>query len=325
MLVTEEALAPSAEELRACLAGQAAWSDLPVLLLTDAARPSLAGELRGLLASANVTLLQRPLGALTLLSALASALRARRRQYQLRRLIEDLERAVRFGEMLVGVLGHDLRSPLSSARVSAELILRASHDERALRAARRVIAATDRMRRLIDDLLDYTQVRRGLGMPIRRRRADLGAICRAAATEVESAGLSARIELQQRGDLQGLWDPDRLAQLAANLITNAVRHGAGSSPVTVDLDGGERTFVRLSVHNAGAVEPALMPVLFEAFAGLDGAQPNAEQRASRRGLGLGLYISREITRAHGGEIGVVSREAEGTTFTVTLPRRGKAG
>src|SRR5690606_34629890 len=105
-------------------------------------------------------------------------------------------------------------------------------------------------------------------------------------------------------------DPDRLAQMAANLVGNALRHGDPTAPVRVRARADD-AIVRISVHNEGApIPPEACRTLFQPF----------QRHASRGGLGLGLYISRNIVRRHGGTIEVDSREGHGTTFTVTLPR-----
>jgi signal transduction histidine kinase len=118
------------------------------------------------------------------------------------------------------------------------------------------------------------------------------------------------LRLDVTGDVIGSWDTDRLGRVASNLVGNAVAHG-GDGPVHVRLsDQGEQ--VALEVHNRGApIDPQVLPVLFEPFRRGD---------TSHKGLGLGLYIVREIVRAHQGSVDVRSTAAEGTTFTVRLPK-----
>jgi len=324
LIVAAEALDQAAvKALSDWLGAQGPWSDLPVLLLCGpAAAEALRKDLQAFVEEANVTVVPRPAAAPTLASWLRSAVRVRRREQKARRLVADLERSVRFGETLVSVLGHDLRTPLAAARLSAEMILRTSRDERALRPAGRVLSSTHRMQRLIDQLLDYTRVREGQGLPLNLRATDLGELARAVCAEVENAEPGSQLEFQEQGDPEGDCDPDRLAQLLANLLTNAVKHGAAGEPVTIRLDGRGSGRVSLSVHNAGAISPAVLPVIFEPFRGIAEATGRDGLRHARPGggLGLGLYIAREIARAHGGDIVVMTSSREGTTFTVTLPR-----
>jgi len=123
------------------------------------------------------------------------------------------------------------------------------------------------------------------------------------------------------GDLDGEWDPDRLAQVASNLVDNAMAHGPPDGPVRVTA-GGDAGTVQLTVHNAGPAIPALLQsVLFDPFRrGHDG-----EETSRTAGLGLGLYITREIVAGHGGTVEVVSTDAEGSTFRVALPRKCVVG
>jgi signal transduction histidine kinase len=116
-------------------------------------------------------------------------------------------------------------------------------------------------------------------------------------------------------DTRGVWDKERLAQVVSNLIGNAIEHGKPGGAIEVRLRS-EGDGVRLEVHNQGAAIPAeLLPSIFDPF--------RRQQRAGQKseGLGLGLYICRELVRAHGGEIAVQSTDEAGTTFTVRLPRK----
>jgi PAS domain S-box-containing protein len=122
------------------------------------------------------------------------------------------------------------------------------------------------------------------------------------------------VTLEHVGDTSGTWDPDRLAQMFSNLIGNAVQHGSPTDGVRVLVDGMDPAVVRVRVHNLGAIPAGLLPRLFDPLT----AGERRRQRA--RGLGLGLYIAKEIVAAHAGLLTVKSNEADGTTFTVSLPR-----
>lgn len=320
-LIAQEALVRGgAARLLEVLDAQEPWSDLPVLLLIEPvsrARPRVDGVV-AVLEHANVTLLERPVRVQLLVSALRSALRARGRQRQMRALLSELQRAVQLSDMFVSILGHDLRTPLSAIKLAAELIVRMP-EGRALRPAGRILSSADRMSRMIEQILDFARVRQGHGIPLDPRATSLAEVCRAVVQEIEDAHPQAYLRMCEQGSLAGHWDPDRLAQVLSNLVVNAVQHGTGTRPVEVVLDGTAPGSVRVRVHNEGTVPPAALPGLFEAFKDEHGADPAG--RASRNGLGLGLFIAREIARAHGGDITVRSSDAEGTSFEVVLPRR----
>ncbi len=259
-----------------------------------------------------------------LLSAVASQLgayltieRLHRQAAGHARLLADREQqlrgAARFREEFIGVIGHDLRNPLAAIRSGAQLLLkRGALDERDRGVVQRVAASTDRMSRMIDDLLDFTRGRLGGGIPLRRTVVDLHALCRDVADEARAAR-DRTVALDLSGDPRGLWDADRLAQLLSNLVGNAVQHSPPDSTVTLAVS--ERPhYAVIEVGNTGpAIPPEQLAHMFEPFRRGAGA--------TSPGLGLGLYIVERIVTAHGGTIEVVSEEGAGTTFTVKLPRR----
>jgi signal transduction histidine kinase len=235
------------------------------------------------------------------------------------RLFQESREAVRMREDVVAVVSHDLRNPLNAITLTATLLTRRSDlDERTAKAAARIFAAAERANRLIRDLLDFTQARVS-GIPVKLAPGDLHELSVQVVEEVRSAHPERRIELHVRGDGQGVLDPDRIAQVVANLVGNAVQHSPAESPVRVSSRGEGEGLV-LEVHNAGAPIPAeTLPGLFEPFRRGLGAKAGAGGS-----LGLGLFISRRIVEAHGGRISVRSSAGEGTTFSVWLPRQPPA-
>jgi signal transduction histidine kinase len=162
----------------------------------------------------------------------------------------------------------------------------------------------------VHDLLDYTQVLRGTAPAIQRERFCLARLTQEILDELRASHPTVQFRLESVGPTEGSWDRDRLAQVIANLVGNAATHGAGGV-VQLKLSGSDQG-ISLEVHNLGEPIPeALIPELFE---------PMRRGTASpRRGsVGLGLFIVREIVRAHGGNVGVQSGP-QGTTFTVHLP------
>jgi PAS domain S-box-containing protein len=234
------------------------------------------------------------------------AARARERQEQLR-------------ELFVGILGHDLRSPLAAIATSAALIRHAPDHERRTRAVEVIERSTHRMKRLVDDMLDLTVSRIGGGIPVETAPTNLADVVRSAIDELTTTRPDARFDIHVEGDTRGLWDAARLGQVATNLLTNAVEHGAAERPIRVRLEGREDARVVLAVQNEGPPIPAeTLPTVFDPFRRGGERTPKRAQNA-----GLGLYIAERIVTAHGGTIAVGSTEGEGTTFTVTLPRQAR--
>jgi signal transduction histidine kinase len=233
---------------------------------------------------------------------------------ELRRKNDELARAVHFSDLFVELLGHDLRDPLSGVATAARLLARRSDSETVVGPAARILNSAERMGRMLDQLLDFARIRMGQGIGLERTTVDLAEICRLSIDELGAP--PAGVSLSTEGDLLGQWDASRLAQLTCILIGNALAHGTGTSPVGVCLDGLGAA-VELEVSNAGAVAPDVLPVLFEAPR-VSGGGLAAQGRSS--GLGLGLYIAREIVLAHAGRIDVASSAAAGTRVTVSLPR-----
>ena len=237
----------------------------------------------------------------------------KRLEQELRRQNDDLLRTVRFSEMFVGILGHDLRNPLSAITTAASLLARRAESDKVTRPAARILSSSARMARMIDQLLDFTHIRLGKGLPLSRAQIDFAEVCRLAIDELD--GESSRVELRVTGDTVGSWDGDRLLQLVSNLVGNGLAHGARTAPIHVLADGTAPHEARLVVKNAGTISPEIFPVIFEPFRS---GKDRKEDQSS--GLGLGLYISQQIVLAHSGTIEVRSSEEEGTSFSVRLPR-----
>ena len=226
----------------------------------------------------------------------------------------EIEQTARFREQLIGVVGHDLRNPLTAIVTSAQLLLRfAGLSEKQSRVVGRIASSADRMARMIDDLLDFARTRLGGGFPIHPRRIDLRELCEHTVEELEFAFAGRTVRLETEGDLWGSWDPDRMAQVISNLVGNALQHSSDDAEVKVTLRG-EAEVVVLQTNNGGPPIPAdVLPNVFEP--GRRGARSG--------GLGLGLYIVQQIVLAHGGNIEARSIPGDGTTFTVVLPRKAR--
>jgi signal transduction histidine kinase len=227
--------------------------------------------------------------------------------------VAQLEQTVRFNEMFAGILGHDLRNPLGAIMASAELAQRRDEGGKLARPLSRILSSGHRMARMIDQLLDFTRVRVGAGIPLQARPGDLFAVLRQVTDELEPAhpGL---LHLQLAGRGEATFDADRMSQVFSNLVGNAIQHGRPEPGVTIRADGAGADQLRIEVKNPGMIPAALLGTLFEPMSG------GERRRDGSQGLGLGLYISRQIVEAHGGQIEVRSNEEAGTTFAVLLPR-----
>jgi signal transduction histidine kinase len=229
---------------------------------------------------------------------------------------EKAREGARFRERFIAILGHDLRNPLQSIKLAASLLRRDGTTEPRAQLASRIVASADRMGRMITDLLDVTRARFGGGIPIEPKRADLCAVARQVIDELEITHPNRTVLLDAQGDVCGVWDPDRMAQVMSNLTSNALDYSPSGTPVRVILRG-EVAHVLAVVNNRGpTIAPEAMGQLFEPFA--QGSQ--CGRVAQGQGLGLGLFITQQIVHAHGGSIDVASTADEGTTFTVRVPR-----
>jgi signal transduction histidine kinase len=235
-------------------------------------------------------------------------------------MTESMDRFARqtdlFRDQFIGVLSHDLRTPLGAITAGATLLaVPEDNPQRRSRVVERVMNSAQRMERMIGDLLDLTRARLGGSIPLKRRPTDLHQICEEAVLEIRAGQREAVVRLDCSGDLRGEWDTDRLAQVLSNLVGNALQHGDGT-PVTITArEQGDS--VSLAVHNGGAVIPAhLLPSIFAPLV-------RADEQRTHASIGLGLFIARTIVLAHGGDIQVSSSAGAGTTFTVVLPKAAR--
>ena len=228
-------------------------------------------------------------------------------------VIADLTRTVRLNDMFAGIVGHDLRGPLSTIVMAGQLLLGYVQDPKGVRTIERVLSSADRMQRMITQLLDFARARADGGIELERRPTGLAEIARDVIDEIRVARPEWRIELDLHGDLHGDYDANRLSQVFSNLIGNAVQHGSADAPASVRIDGRDPAAIRVEVANRGTIAPELLPILFSPFRG------SHQKQLRSQCLGLGLFITDHIVRAHGGEI--TAESFNGTTaFRFYLPR-----
>ena len=215
-----------------------------------------------------------------------------------------------FREMFIGILGHDLRSPLNSIGMAAGMLLRRGYlNVQDAETTARIVSSGQRMARMITQVLDLTRARLGGGLPIEPQPTDLGEICRNVVEEFD-----APTELEVLGDVKGTWDPDRLTEVLSNLVRNAIEHAAPQTIVLVKARA-DGAMVVVDIQNQGEPIPAdILPFIFEPF-----RRAKPEEKSKTGNLGLGLYIAHQSVLAHGGTLD--ARSADGTTtFVMRLPR-----
>jgi signal transduction histidine kinase len=231
------------------------------------------------------------------------------------RLHSELAQALAYRERVMGILGHDLRNPVSAIlSLSATLAERADVPARTREGVRHIHDSAERMEQMIATILDFTQLRFRGAPQLARETFDIDHLARRIVDELRASNPTRDITLVARGELRGRWDAGRMGQVISNLVGNALTHGARESPVTVNLTS-DNDSVDIAVTNRGPTIPGdAIGKLFEAF-----WQAPRQGATRSRGLGLGLFIAQQIVHAHDGSISVRS-ENEQTTFTVRLPR-----
>lgn len=325
-VLTEESLAPAAiMHLLDVLSGQPAWSDLPILVLTQEGAASETA-LRVLETLGNVTLLERPVRVPTLVSAVRTALRARARQYQLRELLQEADRtaerlreeAKRKDEFLA-MLAHELRNPLAPIRNGVAILnLDASAGEQSREVLSMMERQVGQMVRLVDDLLDVSRILRGK-IPLQREVLHLPALIKQAAETAQPL-----IEAQQHeltlsfasGPLHVKGDAVRLAQVFANLLNNAAKYTDAGGRIAVRVERTDEQTISTTVSDNGVgISAEMVPRVFDLF-----SQAERSLDRSLGGLGLGLTLVRRLVEMHGGSVDVFSAGlGHGSEFRVDLP------
>ena len=234
-------------------------------------------------------------------------------------LLQFANAAAASRNLFLGVLSHELRTPLGTIVGSAETLLHVADQAPQTRVATsRILRGGQRIRSILDDLLDYVHSGSGGGIRVNPTDTGMEDLCVRIAREVESAFPGSRIELSGEGDMSGCWDEQRVAQALSNLMSNAIKYGATNAPIRVTLDGSDRDQVVVAVHNQGArIPPDTLESLFQPLVRGAVGDPTGNS------LGLGLFIVREIAIAHGGGVEVESSD-RGTTFRFSLPRTADA-
>lgn len=221
-------------------------------------------------------------------------------------------------DIFLGILGHDLRTPLGAILLASEVLLRTDDlGERATKLSARIYSSVKRANRIVGDLLDFARVHLVHSIPIQVEQVDLVPICEQIVDEAATFHLDADITLVTCESAMGAFDASRIEQVFSNLISNAVHHGDKKSPVSINVRCADNGVI-FSVHNQGS--PIPKDLISSIFRPLERYEPGEKsEHLASGGLGLGLHIASEIVEAHKGKIAVESGPA-GTTFTVWLPK-----
>jgi two-component system sensor histidine kinase/response regulator len=299
-------------ELAELMRGTERTRDIPIFFVTAGARDQ-ERLFRGYEAGA-VDFIYKPIEGDILKNKANVFFQLHRQKLQLAWELRERTEALRLSEMFMAVLGHDLRNPLGAIMASAEVVALTSADDNVKLFSGRILSSATRMTRMIEDLLDITRARVAGGIPIRPQAMDLQPMLDRVLGEIRVIQPKRAIDVSTNGDLHGVWDGERLAQVMSNLVTNALQHGAQDKPVSVEVDGTQASELTLCVRNGGNIPEHRRAALFDPFHDL------SRMAESRNGLGLGLYIVREIVLAHGGSVDVHADRTEETAFWVQLPR-----
>lgn len=219
---------------------------------------------------------------------------------------------------LLAVVSHELRNPLTSIIGSARTLLKKSQkmsDIQRVEFLEMIVDQGTHMLHLVEELLVTSKIE-GVGTSIKRERVNISKICQNAMRSFDPATIGKRLVFKGEETVTGYADPTAVHQVLVNLIDNAVKYSDSTKPIVLSIEG-DSSSITISVSDQGSgIAEDQLPNLFNRFTQIEtaGNEP-------KKGVGFGLYLVKQLTEAHGGEIAVQSRENEGSTFTVTLPHR----
>jgi signal transduction histidine kinase len=331
LIVAEEALPDgAASQLAQALRGQPSWSDIPLIVLLSQRRPGGADPAlpAGLGVGGLALLLERPLRKTSLISTVKMALRARRRQYDVRdhlneqvRIGSELARAARSKDEFLAMLAHELRNPLGPIRYAGALLQQLAPNDPSLRQLSEMIGRqTTHMTRLLDGLLDVSRITRGK-IVLESRLLDPIAIAHDAVEIARPLMELREHELQlilPPNPLQLNGDATRLAQVLGNLLINSGKYTPARGKITLTLEATAEHVVYRVRDNGIGIDAELMPHIFDFFS-------QAERPLDRTdgGLGVGLAVVKGIVELHKGSVAASSDgTGKGAEFVVRLPRQG---
>ncbi len=318
LVLAEEALESEISELVATLAQQPSWSDLPLILITAAGGASHARprHLKALSPVGNISIIERPVRPDTLVSTCEVALRSRRRQYQVRELLSELDAADRRKDEFLAMLAHELRNPLAAVANAASLLKTATAEDQEW-AVGVITRQSSHLAHLIDDLLDVSRITTGK-ISLRREIIDAALILDRARDSAQPLISSRKHALICNYASGFLWldaDPTRLEQIVLNLLTNAAKYTPTGGRIELFARHSKGEILITVRDNGIGIAPGRMPEMFQLF-----AQGERSIARSEGGLGIGLTIVQKLVEMHGGRIEAQSDGPNcGSTFTVCFP------
>jgi two-component system, sensor histidine kinase len=318
LLVAGEVLTPDViGELEDYVRAQPAWSDLPLVIVAAADQADRLDVIEGL---GNVSVLQRPLSLPTLHSTVTAALRARRRQYQVRALLRWRDEADRRKDEFLAMLAHELRNPLAPLRTGLQLLHLQPSDEVVSRTYAMMERQIAHITRLVDDLLDVSRLTRGT-IALQKQRVDLGACVRQVVDTFASAATQKDVQLlvDVVPDAFVDADPVRLEQMIGNLLSNAIKFTPERGSVFLIASREDDVVLRIRDTGVG-IPPDQLPFVFELF-----AQTHRPLDRSQGGLGIGLTVVKLLAGLHGGTVSLHSDgEGRGAEAVLRLPHAAPA-
>jgi signal transduction histidine kinase len=317
-ILTEEALSHDAMAcLREAIEKQPAWSDFPLMIFTS--KPASESGVTSFEAAgprANITLIERPVRVKTMISAAETALRARRRQYEVRDLLDELHHRVDERDQFLAMLSHELRNPL--AAISLALTGLQDEDELGTNEREILIRQTRHLTKLVDDLLDIGRVTSGK-ITLHRTPVDLADIVQhcfeTLRPRAESRGLTLQTHFNPNLPIPLSGDVVRLEQIVNNLLSNALKYTPAGGTIDIYLDQHDGQAVLRVCDTGKGIAPELLGRVFDLF-----MQGEVSIDRSEGGLGIGLTLVRKLVELHGGSVQAESDGSDrGSRFTVRLP------
>ncbi len=321
------------------LKNQPEWSTIPIIVFYTPYTGQLTigpKEEEPIRRITELHFIPRPVSSLLLLNAIRSAFRDRNRQYKVRDLLQELQQDIsrrqdyekqlsckvnelneerHLREQFVATLTHDLRTPLTSAKMSAELLARKAEDPVSVqKLAGRVSMSIDRADRMIRDLLDANRIKAGELVHLELESLDLVHVVKDSLDELSSV-YGDWFKLKADGAIQGFWSKEALRRIVENLASNAVKYGLQHSWVTLTVIKFENQEAEIAVHNFGPpIPPSDKDLVFDSFKRVE-----SSNHRKQKGWGLGLTLVKGLTEAHGGKVTFESTHTNGTTFFVRIP------
>ena len=234
---------------------------------------------------------------------------------RLKRVVENLEAEREIRERFVMTLSHDLRTPMTSAKITAQLLHRTSEDPATVKTlADKVVRSMNRADRMIHDLLDANRINAGEGIPISIGECPLDQVLETVVSDLSEIH-GARFQIQNKaGPLIGSFDRIAIHRVIENLANNAIKYGDPKAPITISLTKGT-SWIEIAVHNEGkAISESDQKTLFNPYRRTESAN-----QSGQKGWGIGLTLVKGIAEAHGGTVRVRSTPEQGTTFVIQLP------